>query len=124
MTPRRVETSVETSRKVNLGASFKLLETIGIKEGIEAQEKITAKASFIRALNELGSNPIWEFNDTASSKIEGGYRFAMVVRSPKNTSTLMSVSLTANVRRKHFRILPYKAEFEGVSQMSITLTRI
>ena len=124
MKPRRLEKFVEISRTVKIGASLKILPEVaelGIGSGSERKQTWQHNEVFLEALNELQSDPIWEFTKTDKEPIRKSHRFDLVVRSPKDAVTGGMVSLSATVERKRLGIIPYKAAFPDNPQLTFQL---
>jgi hypothetical protein len=104
MLPDRQTSDCEASTKVQLGANAKLLSAT-------LERTVTVKRAdlFIEALNELRSDPGWEFTRTASVEISGAHRLALVVMSDSASGFEGDVEASATVRDRFLRLIPYRA---------------
>jgi hypothetical protein len=122
MIPRSIEDAVEVSKTVKLGGDFKF---IGLVAGAVASHETTEKSKlterFLAAYNEQRPDPFWEFVNTSTAKIQGSYRFGLVVQTPIGAPVKGVVKLSAKVQRKHFGIIPYRTDFEGAPEISFSL---
>lgn len=122
MEPHRLEKAVEFSRTVKLGASLKLAGLVtGPEASVEEQKKWTDAEIFLEALNELQSDPVWEFTMTKSTEIRGLHRLAMVVRVPREAPAQGHVSLSASVQRKRLGLIPYRGTFPDAPYLTFRL---
>jgi len=119
--PQRIESHIEITKTIKLGASLKLFP--GIEAGPEISKAKTEifTEPFLLALNELRWDPAWEFRRTAIEQIRGSYRLSLVVRKPVGSVGMGSVSLEATVERKHFGIFPYRGMFDDNPTIDFTL---
>ena len=122
MIPRSIEDAVEVSKTVKFGGDLKL---IGVVAGSVASHERTEKSKltelFLAAYNEQRPDPFWEFVNTSTGKIQGSYRFGLVVQTPIGAPVKGVVKLSARVQRKHFGIIPYRTDFEGAPEISFSL---
>ena len=116
MKPLRLCEPVEVSRTLRLGASLKILES-----GVEQSERRTFGDPFVEGLNELRSDPLWEFRRTRHTDIRGSQRLVLVVQSPIGSDARGSVSLSATVARKRLGILSYAASLSGGDRLDFVL---
>jgi hypothetical protein len=116
MRPSRLVKVVKISRTIKVGGKLKLL-----KPSVEKKQEYEKQEIFLEALNELGSNPIWEFTKTKTEEIRGSHRLTLVVRIPKKSKILGNVSLEAIIQRKHWGVFKYKESFPDSPQRTFYL---
>ncbi len=122
MKPGRLAQPVSVSRTVEIGVSLKLADIVEGPEAGVKQEKIwTESQIFLEALNELQSDPVWEFTRTDTAEIRGGYQFVLVVRCPRETACLGSMRLLATVERKRFLLISYRSDFPDAPRLTFRL---
>ena len=122
MQPKLVAQPVEISSTVKLNASLKLAEIfLGAQAGVEQEKKWTESQIFLEALNELQSDPVWEFSRTVTAQIRGLHRFHLVVRAPRGAVTSGTVNLSATVERKRFLFITYQTNFSDAPQLTFRL---
>lgn len=114
--PLRLSEPVEVSRTISLGASLKILQS-----GVEKAETRTFEDPFVEGVNELRSDPQWEFRRTRHTDIRGSQRLVLVVQSPIGSDGRGSVALSATVSRKRFGILSYSATLTGGNRLDFVL---
>jgi hypothetical protein len=114
--PLRLSEPVEVSRTIRLGASLKILQP-----GVEWEETRTFGDPFVEGLNELRSDPVWEFRRTRHTDIRGSQRLVLVVQSPMGSDARGSVALSATVARKRLGILSYAANLPGGNRLDFVL---
>ena len=104
MLPDRETSESQASTKVQLGADAKLLK-------LTLERSMTTKRAdlFVEALNELRSDPGWEFTRTNSVEISGTHRLVLVVMSDAGAGVIGDVAASATVRDRFLRLIPYRA---------------
>lgn len=105
MQPTECFDKVEVSSKAKIGGAFKLLSG-----EIERGETHSRKQPFLRAYREGGPDPCWQFRETPETRIDGSYRFHMIVRSGSGAGarTTGTIELSTTVRRMRFMLMPYR----------------
>jgi hypothetical protein len=114
--PLRLSEPVEVSRTISLGASLRILQS-----GVETAETRTFEDPFVEGVNELRSDPLWEFRRTRHTDIRGSQRLVLVVQSPIGSDARGSVALSATVQQKRFGILSYGATLSGDNRLDFVL---
>jgi hypothetical protein len=123
MTPRRAEDSVEFSTSVKLEGKASLGGFVDVSGGPQITKKLTRRQIQLAALNELGSNPIWELRKTESGDIDGSYLFALVVRAPRGIPAHAKLALSASIERARLagRFFTYRALLPDAMQRELVL---
>jgi hypothetical protein len=122
MKPDRIAQPVSVSHTIQMGASLKLAEIVeGPEAGIKREREWTESQVFLEALNELQSNPAWEFTRTDTAEIHGGHRFVLVVRCPRETAALGMLRLSATVERKRLFVISYRTDFPGAPHLTFRM---
>jgi hypothetical protein len=116
MKPQKLSEDVEVTQTAKIGSKFELLEA-----GVESGEKRTYKLVYLQPLNELQWNPTWYLKSIEGVDIDGLYRFQLIVQSPADITALGEIELSAELRRKKWGLLPYKAVFPGAPHLVFPL---
>lgn len=115
MDPQRVAGSAERSLGAELGVTLGILSIKG-----NADDKVSRDLVSLEALNELQSDPAWEFKRTAARELTGSQRLAMIVKAKRGTTTLGTVSLKATVPYRDV-FVTYQAFFKQQPQLTFTM---
>jgi hypothetical protein len=124
MEPKKVGQPVKLTSTAKLQGALKI-KGFGIEAGLTPteEEKIERERPEVicEALNELQSDPTWEFRRQEVDAIFGGFRFALVVRSRDRPATEGRVHLRATVQKTKWKIFTYYASFGEVNSLNFLL---
>lgn len=116
MKPQKLSEDLEVTQTAKIGSKLELLEA-----GLESGQKRTYKLVYLQPLNELQWNPAWHLKSIEGVDIDGSYRFQLIVQSPADVGALGEIELTAELRRKKWGLIPYKAALPGAPHLSFPL---
>ena len=108
MKPDRLEDTGASSTAIKLGGSLKIAD-VGLQLGADRGTQHVLRDVRLEALYELQSNPTWVLERTKGSAIRGTQRFALVLRTPRDTRATMSIDVGAVIQRRRFGFLTHRA---------------
>ncbi len=106
MIPAKISQPITFSTGVSVGASLKFVHIDG-----SVEHEIKRDAIFLEALNELRSDPVWEFSRTAKVDLRGSQRLMMLVRSPKAATVRGHLHLRATLKYQFLKVFSYRVLF-------------
>jgi hypothetical protein len=109
MYPTEQVVPVKTTNSVKLGGSLKIKD-VGVDAEAAHGTEVTQGTPWLRAFNELGPDPVWEFRRTDATAVDGEQRLVLVVRAPALIQTRGTMTLLVQVERKHLKVIPYTAK--------------
>ena len=124
MKPRIEGKDVKVTKELKLGGDLKLIDIgivdIGVEGGGQRTIETVNQEIFIQAFGEQQSEPYWEFRKPKGVEIRGSYRFAMIVKVPKDIKALAEVNAQATIKRKAWGIT-YSTDLENAPQLTATM---
>ncbi len=120
MHPLKEYTQVDIKRTVGVNGKVGL-EWASAEANAETEHAWVSQEPYLLALNEMRSDPVWEFITTEKLQILGSHRLHLVVRRKSSLNVDGVMTVTATVKHKHFGLFTCKSKVDQTPSMSFVI---